>query len=63
VSRPARQSTNTLKVFLNHWTDKTPYLAALAAGEPRRNLDGTLAGELTENERGVARKTLDARKS
>ena len=55
-----RCSNNTLKVFLNRWTDKPRYLDALVAGEPRRNLDGTVAGDLSEAEREVAAKALDA---
>lgn len=55
-----RCSNNTLKVFLKRWTDKVWYLEALAAGEPRRNLDGTLSGDLSEAEREVAAKALDA---
>ena len=55
-----RSSYNTLKVFLKRWTDKVWYLKALAAGEPRRNLDGTLSGDPSEAERQVAAKALDA---
>jgi hypothetical protein len=50
-----KHSNNVLKVFLERWTDKARYLEALAAGEPRRNLDGTLAGEPTEKHREVAK--------
>ena len=54
-----RCSNNTLKVFLKRWTDKPRYLEALVAGEPRRNLDGALSGDLSEAEREVAAKALD----
>ena len=54
-----RSSYNTLKVFLKRWTDKPRYLEALVAGEPRRNLDGALSGDLSEAEREVAAKALD----
>jgi hypothetical protein len=39
------------------------YLEALAAGEPRRNLDCTLAGAPSERERVRAAESLEARKA
>jgi hypothetical protein len=58
-----QHSTNTLKVFLARWTGAPAYLAALAAGEPRRNLDGTLVGVPTEDERIRAAETIETRKA
>ena len=43
---------------LHHWTHGPLYLAAVAAGQQRRHLDGTDAGEPDEAQREHARETL-----
>jgi hypothetical protein len=43
---------------LRQWTRRKNYLEALARGEPRRNLDGSLAGEPKEPHRQLAAKRL-----
>ena len=37
--------------FMAWWVSRTDYLDAVAHGEPRRNLDGSVAGEPTEAQR------------
>ena len=44
---------------LHYWTDAPGYLAAIAAGEMRRNLDGTEAGLPDEAQRRFAGETLE----
>ena len=46
---------------LHHWTHGPVYLAAVAAGQRRRHLDGTDAGEPDEAQREHARETLAQR--
>ena len=46
---------------LKHWTQGTGYLAAVAAGQRRRHLDGTDAGEPDETHREHARAILAQR--
>ena len=46
---------------LKHWTQGTGYLAAVAAGQRRRHLDGTDAGEPDEAHREHAREALAQR--
>lgn len=43
---------------LRHWTRRQDYIAAVARGEPRRNLDGSLAGEPKEPHRQLAAKQM-----
>jgi len=57
-----RHTGLTIRRFLGFWTTRTAYQQALAAGEPRRNLDGSLAGEPTAADREAAVGRL-ARKS
>lgn len=45
---------------LRQWTRRQDYIEALARGEPRRNLDGSLAGEPKEPHRQLATKQLAA---
>ena len=40
--------------FLSWWTQQSDYLDAIAHGEPRRNLDGSPAGEPDEAQRRQA---------
>jgi sRNA-binding protein len=40
--------------FLSWWTQRSDYLDAIAHGEPRRNLDGSPAGEPDEAQRRQA---------
>ena len=47
-----------LERFLRHWTRQPGYLDALAHGEPRRNLDGSPAGEPDEAQRRAAVKQV-----
>lgn len=44
---------------LHYWTNAPSYLAAIAAGEVRRNLDGTEAGLPEEAQRRFASETLE----
>jgi sRNA-binding protein len=44
-------SKRTLRLVMHQWTRHPDYLAALARGEPRINLDGSEAGVPTEDER------------
>lgn len=46
---------------LHYWTNAPGYLAAIAAGEARRNLDGTEAGVPDEAQRRFASEALDQR--
>ena len=50
-----------LRRALQHWTQGTGYLAAVAAGQRRRHLDGTDAGEPDEAHREHARAILAQR--
>ena len=50
-----------LERALHHWTHRPVYLAAVAAGQRRRHLDGTDAGEPDEAQREHARETLAQR--
>ena len=50
-----------LRQALQHWTQGTGYLAAVAAGQRRRHLDGTDAGEPDEAQREHARETFAQR--
>jgi sRNA-binding protein len=45
---------------LRLWTRRQDYIEAIARGEPRRNLDGSLAGEPHEQHRQFAAKKLAA---
>ena len=49
------------KRLMEWWTDWAPYVAALAAGGKRYNLDGSEAGEVTEAQRERARAALKLR--
>ncbi len=46
---------------LHYWTNAPGYLAAVAAGEVRRNLDGTEAGAPDEAQRRFAAETMEQR--
>jgi sRNA-binding protein len=46
---------------LHHWTNRRPYLRAMARGEMRRNLDGSEAGLPDEAARAYARESLARR--
>ena len=46
---------------LHYWTNAPGYLAAIAAGEARRNLDGTETGVPDEAQRRFASETLEQR--
>lgn len=54
----AQYSRRTFDTFVRRWTREPAYLAAVAAGEPRRNLDGSLAGTPTDDERAQAAEKL-----
>jgi sRNA-binding protein len=51
-------SKATLNLAMHHWTRRPDYIAALARGEMRANLDGSPAGEPTEDERQIAAQRL-----
>ena len=57
----ARVPTVQLRRALHYWTHGPRYLAAVAAGQRRRHLDGTDAGEPNEAQREHARETLAQR--
>lgn len=54
-------SVKDLGRALSFWTGTSAYPTQLAAGQPRRQLDGTEAGEPTEHDRQVAQQILDQR--
>jgi sRNA-binding protein len=47
-----------LGAFLRYWTRRWSYLIAVERGEPRRNLDGTIASEPTIDQRNDAARKL-----
>jgi hypothetical protein len=49
--------------FLQYWTRKPGYLDAIAHGEPRRNLDGSVAGEPDEQQRRAAAAAVYGRRA
>ncbi len=53
--------TAGLSRALHYWTNAPGYLAAVAAGEVRRNLDGTEAGAPDEAQRQFATETMEQR--
>ena len=57
----ARVPSARLGRALHYWTNGPRYLAAVAAGQRRRHLDGTDAGEPDEAHREYARETLAQR--
>jgi hypothetical protein len=52
---------SAIATALGWWTNRSDYLAAVARGEPRRGLDGTVAGEVSEIARELARRELVSR--
>ena len=68
IRREIRESLGEARVpaahldrALHHWTHGPRYLAAVAAGQRRRHLDGTDAGEPDEAQRDHARETFAGR--
>lgn len=57
----ARVPTLQLGRALHHWTHAPGYVAAVAAGQRRRHLDGTDAGEPDEAQRRHAREIIAQR--
>ena len=57
----ARVPSARLGRALHYWTNGPRYLAAVAAGQRRRHLDGTDAGEPDEAQRDHARETFAQR--
>ena len=55
-------SSAALSSAMNHWTRRSVYLEAIAAGEMRRNLDGTDAGVPEPSHRQSASEALEQRK-
>ena len=55
----ASVSKRDLSWCLRWWTSTPAYLAALAHGGPRVNLDGTIAGEVEPSHREHARRELE----
>lgn len=47
-----------LGAFMQYWTTRWSYLMAVGRGEPRRNLDGSIAGSPTIEQRNDAAKKL-----
>ena len=47
-----------LSAFLQYWTRRWAYLKAIWRGEPRRNLDGSVAGVPTIEQRNAAARQL-----
>jgi sRNA-binding protein len=51
-----------LHFAMRFWTSQDEYLAAVAAGEARRNLDGSIAGEVDARHREQAAEALAKRR-
>jgi hypothetical protein len=56
-------SRATVKTFLGLWTNRLDYLEAIVAGAVRRNLDGTEAGEPTDEQKRMAAERLEKRRA